>query len=214
MKEKFGVSLLIFTFVMFIFVSLFRGSYAADIEEDMIKIDLYNNINKDILSNDIKNFIDLVDNDIIINSSYNMSNTLNQNYDFLTRFVSSFVLNNSEYFNIKTGDNYKYIDDYGREYTTDKYIDIDLFYDITKRIFGVEYFYILDDGLVIEDKVLLVDMEEDNFNMEIDTINKIDSYNNYYLVYVRYSDMDIDYIYRFDILSDNRLVINNLSIGD
>lgn len=65
MKEKFGLSLLIFTFVMFIFVSLFRGSYAADIEEDMIKIDLYNNINKDILSNDIKNFIDLVDNDII-----------------------------------------------------------------------------------------------------------------------------------------------------
>ena len=99
MKNKILVGILFIIFITYIFVSLFRDSY-ANIEEDNLKLDLYNNSNMDILKDDMLEFIDLVDNHIFINSSFNLSSKLNENYDFLNNFVISFVLDNQRYFEI------------------------------------------------------------------------------------------------------------------
>ena len=207
MKNKILVGSLFIIFMTFIFVSVFRDSYAI-VEEDNIKLDLYNNSNMDILKDEMLEFIDLVDENIFINSSFNMSNKLNENYDFLNNFVISFVLDNSEYFDIG------YLD-YNTKYNVNSYISMDTFYDITYKIFGVEYYYIIDENIVIEDNILLVRRNNiDEIDMVIEGITKIDIGNGYYDVYVKYIDNDIEYIYRFDIGNDNRLYISNLSVGE
>lgn len=211
MKNKFFVGSLFFVFMTFIFVSIFRDSY-ANIEEDNINLDLYNNSNMDILKDDMLEFIDLVDKQIFINSSFNMSSKLNENYDFLNNFVISFVLDNRDYFEIGHLD---YAMSLGIDNKVSSYISMDTFYDITYRLFGVEYYYIMDEDIVRDENVLLIRRNNiDDIEMEIEDIKRIDSGNGYYDVYVKYVDNDINYIYRFDILDDNRLVISNLSIGE
>ena len=211
MKNKIFVSSLFFVFLTFIFVSIFRDSY-ANIEEDNIKLDLYDNSNMDILKDDMIKFIDLVDKQIFINSSFNMSSKLNENYDFLNNFVISFVMDNRDYFEIGYLDHAMSL---GIDNKVNSYISMDTFYDITYRIFGVEYYYIMDEDIVRDDNILLVRRNYvDDFEMKIEDIEKIDSGNGYYDVYVKYVDNDIDYIYRFDIMDDNRLVISNLSVGE
>ena len=215
MKNKFVVGSLVLVIIVFLFVSIFRGSYANE-EMDTIKLDLFYNSNEEIFKDEIESFIDLVDENIIVNSSFNLSDVLNENYDFLTRFVISFVLDNQKYFDIVYGDTYIYEDEYGGKYTTDKYISVDTLYDITNKIFGVEYYYILDRNLVVNEMLALVDLPDNDreINMEIDNINYVDVGNGNYDVYVGYIDYAFDYVYTFNIIDDNRLVISNLSIGE
>ena len=70
MKNKFIVGTLVLTIVIFLFVSIFRGSYANE-EMDTIKLDLYYNSNEEIFKDELEDFIDLVDENIIVNSSFN-----------------------------------------------------------------------------------------------------------------------------------------------
>lgn len=215
MKNKIVVGTLFLTIIVFLFISIFRGSY-ANIEMDTIKLDLFYNSDEEIFKDELECFIDLVDEKIIVNSSFNLSNVLNKNYDFLTRFVISFVLYNEEYFDIIYGDNYIYKDEYGGEYTTNRYISMDTLYDITNKIFGVEYYYVLDRNLVVKEMLALVDLPDNDseINMIIENINYINMGNGNYDVYVRYIDYDFDYIYRMNIVDDNRMIISNLSIGE
>ena len=211
MKNGFIFITLILIIGGFFFVSLFRGSY-ANIEKDTINLDLFYNSDNEILKNNISSFIDLVDENIIINSSYNLSDTLNENYDFLTRFVISFILDNYEYFDIIYGEDYLYIDSDGREYTSNKYISLDTLYDITYKVFGVEYYYVLDRKLIVDDMLVLVDLPHDTIEMNIRNINYTKVDNNSYDIYVRYVEMEFDYVYRFNVIDDNRMIISNLSI--
>jgi len=199
--------------VLIIFLFVVKNSFANPVDEEEFSLLLQNNSDVEILKRDIFNYIDLVDDNIIPNSSYVMSNKLNENYDFLTKFAISFILDNDKYFDIVSLDNYVYKDEYGREFRTDKYIDINTIYEITYQVFGVSYYYILNDYLKIEnDLVPLIQIDEYDFNMELDKIIDIDILDNYYDVTVKYKDIDLDYIYRFELL-DNRLIINNLSVG-
>lgn len=213
MKNKIVVGSLTIAIVVFLFVSLFRGSYAKEENVNNINLELYDNDNMEILKDDIKYFIDLVDEDIIVNSSYNFSSNLNENYDFLTKFAISFILNNESYFNITYGDNYKYIDDYGNEYISNKYINVEDIYNVTNKIFGIYYYYITDNNLVInDDMVLLVDTNKGDMEMVLEDIININYNNGSYDVYVKYMDNDLVYVYRFEKSLDNRLYISNLSI--
>lgn len=203
--KKVYVSLL----VLVLFVYLFRFSYAMSVEE--INFNLFLNENNELEVNEVEEYIDLVDDNIMTNSSFNVSSKLNENYDFLTRFAISFILDNLDYFEVVLGDDYKYIDEYGREYISNKYIDLDTLYEVTNSIFGVDYYYILDQGLIVNDKVILVDFEQE-FDMKIDRIDDIYIGNDHYDVYVKYIDSEIIYVYSFEVTYDNRLVISNLSI--
>ena len=213
MKNKIIVSSLIITIVVFLFVSLFIGSYAKEEDINNISFELYDNENIEILEDNIRYFIDLVDKDIILNSSYNFSSNLNENYDFLTKFAISFVLNNESYFDITYGDNYNYIDDYGIQYVSNKYINIQDIYNVTNKIFGINYYYITDDNLIIDnDMVLLVDFDKKDMEMILEDIINIDVSDNYYDVYVKYMNNDLVYVYRFEKALNNRLYISNLNI--
>ena len=213
MKNKIIVSSLIITIVVFLFVSLFRSSYAKEEDINNISVELYDNENIEILEDNIRYFIDLVDKDIILNSSYNFSSNLNENYDFLTKFAVSFILNNESYFDITYGDNYNYIDDYGIQYVSNKYINIQDIYNVTNKIFGINYYYITDDNLIIDnDMVLLVDFDKKDMEMILEDIINIDVSDNYYDVYVKYMNNDLVYVYRFEKTLNNRLYISNLNI--
>ena len=213
MKNKIIVSSLIITIVVFLFVSLFRSSYAKEEDINNISFELYDNENIEILEDNIRYFIDLVDKDIILNSSYNFSSNLNENYDFLTKFAVSFILNNESYFDITYGDNYNYIDDYGIQYVSNKYINIQDIYNVTNKIFGINYYYITDDNLIIDnDMVLLVDFDKKDMEMILEDIINIDVSDNYYDVYVKYMNNDLVYVYRFEKTLNNRLYISNLNI--
>lgn len=213
MKNKIVVGTLIFVIGMFLFVSLFRGSYANE-DVDDIKLDLIYQENSEVFKDEIISFIDMVDENIILNSSFNLSSILNENYDFLTRFTISFILDNLEYFDIVYGDNYVYVDEFGEKYLTNKYININTLYEITYKIFGVEYYYVLDRNLVVDDMLVLVDLYDSDIVMDIEDITYVNSGGNIYDVYVSYVGYDFDYVYRFNIVDGNRMVISNLSIGE
>ena len=139
---------------------------------------------------------------------------MNENYDFLTKFAISFILDNSEYYDIVIGEEYVYYDDYGNEYKTNKYIDVDKIYEITNSVFGVEYYHILNKYLEINNDMLpLLILEEREFNSKIDSILEIKKYDNYIDVIVRYLDNNLDYVYKLEYI-DNRLYISDLSIRE
>lgn len=201
--------------VVFTFVIIAGNSFASPIEDiEILSLSLYDTNDMDKLRIDISNYIRLVDDSLIPNSSFNMSDKLNENYDFLTDFAISFILDNSEYYDIVEMDEYVYIDQYGNEFRTNKYINIDKIYEITNSVFGVEYYYILNDYIDIEDNMIpLLELEDKDFNSEIDSILDIDKNDDYIDVVVRYMDNELEYLYRLEYI-DNRLVISNLSIRE
>lgn len=213
-KNKLIVLVLTISVTMIVLIA--GNSFANPVVEESknINLTLIDNDNIDILESEIINFIELVDNNLIPNTSFNISDKLNENYDFLTDFSISFILDNSEYYGVIEGSEYKYVDEYGGEFTTNKYINIDKIYEITNQVFGVEYYYILNDYIEIEnDLVPLLKLEDRNFDMEIDSIIDIDKLDDYIDVVVRYKDNSLDYVYRFEYIN-NRLVIGNLSIRE
>jgi len=191
-----------------------KGSYANEIViEDELDIDLEYNEDKNILKNDLFNFIDLIDNSLFAMSSFNMSDTLNENYDFLTNFAISFILNNEEVYKneIIVGDEYVYIDGFGNKNVTNKYVSIDLIYDITNSIFGKRDYLIINEHLEISDEVVPLLLIKDNISfMEIEKIVDFSLFVNEYNVYVKYKDIDLEYIYVFKNIDEKLVLINIL----
>lgn len=214
MKNGFNV-IIVLTVVMFMFAFIASASFAMPddaSDEYFLNLDLYDNSDSEVLKRDLVNYIDLVDNMIIPNATYGVYDKLSDNYEFLTKFAISLILDNSDYYDIITLDNYVYTNEYGMEYTTNKYINIDTIYEITNSVFGIDYYYIVNNYLNIEnDLVPLLKIDMHSFDMKIDKITNV-IYNDHYIdVYVKYMDMDIEYIYRF-IKKDNRLVITDLIV--
>ena len=214
MKKNFNI-IIVLTVVMFMFAFITSASFAMpnDMEEEyVLNLDLYDNKDNDVLKNALYDYIDLVDNIIIPNATYEVYDKLSDNYEFLTKFAISLILDNSDYYDIIIGDNYIYRNEYGIEYSTNKYVSIDTIYEITNSVFGIDYYYIVNDYLGIKnDLVPLLEIDEHSFDMDIDSITNIIYNDDYIDVYVKYKDMDIEYIYRF-IKKDNRIVISDLII--
>ena len=143
-----------------------------------------------------------------------MSNTLNDNYDFLTIFAINFILNNEKYYknDIVLGDYYTYNDGYNT-YTTNKYINIDIIYDITYNILGKNNYYIINDYLTIENNLLpLLLIKDYQFFMDIEEIIDIVKFSNNYEVSVKYKNMDLIYKYIFEE-ENNQLIIKNIEVA-
>ena len=194
-----------------------KGSYANDnVVEDNFNINLEYNEDRNILKNDLFNYIDLIDNSLFVMSSFNMSDTLNENYDFLMDFAISFILNNEEIYkdDIVLGDEYVYIDDFGNKYSTNKYVDMELIYEITNSIFGKRDYVVINNYLDIKNDLVPLLLIKDNVSfMDIDNIIDVYLFGNKYNVYVKYKDIDLEYIYVFDKM-DERLILNNILIGE
>lgn len=194
-----------------------KGSYANDnVVEDNFNINLEYNEDRNILKNDLFNYIDLIDNSLFAMSSFNMSDTLNENYDFLMDFAISFILNNEEIYkdDIVLGDEYVYIDDFGNKYSTNKYVNMELIYEITNSIFGKRDYVVINNYLDIKNDLVPLLLIKDNVSfMDIDNIIDVYLFGNKYNVYVKYKDIDLEYIYVFDKM-DERLILNNILIGE
>ena len=201
-------------------ISLFvgnKGSYANDnVVEDNFNINLEYNEDRNILKNDLFNYIDLIDNSLFSMSSFNMSDTLNENYDFLMDFAISFILNNEEIYkdDIVLGNEYVYIDNFGNKYSTNKYVNMELIYEITNSIFGKRDYVVINNYLDIKNDLVPLLLIKDNVSfMDIDNIIDVYLFGNKYNVYVKYKDIDLEYIYVFDKM-DERLILNNILIGE
>ena len=208
MKSK----LIIFIGVIVLLVVLSSNSFAKPVED--FSLELVDQENKEILKGDIAYFIDLVDDNLIPNASFGMSNQLNENYEFFTKFAISFVLDHMEEYEILDGEEYQYINQYGEVFSTNKYIDINTLYNIVNDVLGVEYYYIVEDYLKIrEDIVPLLEIDTRRFSLEIERIVEFNSIDNGYSIVIKYKDMDILYEY---ILSkdEERLYISNMIVKE
>ena len=206
---------MLITLVIFSFVVISGNSFAHPIDDvKTISLDLYNNNDQDSFKNELYNYIDIIDDSLISNSSFVMSDKLSENYDFLTKFAISFILDNEEYYDITSMDEYIYTDIYGNTFKTNKYINIDKIYEITNSVFGVDYYYILNDYIDINnDMVSLLELDNREFDVEIEKIVNIDRYDKYVDVVVKYMDNELEYVYRFEYI-DNRLFVSDLIIRE
>ena len=199
-------------------VTLFVGdkkSFANDnVIEDNFNLNLEYNEDKNIFKNDLYNYIDLIDNSLFAMSSFNMSDTLNENYDFLIDFAISFILSNEEQYkdDIIIGEEYVYIDDFGNKYTSNRYVNIELIYDITNSIFGKRDYVVINEQINVNNDLVPLLLIKDNVSfMDISEISDYSLFGNKYNVYVKYRDIDLEYIYVFDNI-DGRLILNNVLV--
>lgn len=215
MKIKY---ILVFFITIFLIVFALKKSYALD--ENTIE-ELINNdeINLDIIldniddTEEVYNYIDLIDDSLIPTASFNLSDKLNDNYDFLTIFAINFILNNEEYYknDIIIEKDYIYNDGINK-YVTNKYIDINKLYNITYNILGKKDYYIINDYLKVNDNVIpLLLINDYSFMMELEKIIDIYNQNNKYEVLVKYKNFDLIYKYVFEKTLD-RYIINNIEV--
>lgn len=206
---------MLITLVIFSFVVISGNSFAHPIDDvKTISLNLYDNNDQDSFERELYNYIDIIDDSLISNSSFVMSDKLSENYDFLTKFAISFILDNDEYYDITLMDEYVYTDMYGNEFSTNKYIDIDKIYEITDSVFGVGYYYILNDYINIDgDMISLLEIDNREFDVEIERIVNIDRYDKYIDVVVKYMNNELEYVYRLEFI-DNRLFVSDLIVRE
>lgn len=213
-KKNIIVIVTLFMLGVTLFVSD-KKSFANDnVIEDNFNLNLEYNEDKNIFKNDLYNYIDLIDNSLFAMSSFSMSDTLNENYDFLIDFAISFILNNEEQYkdDIIVGEEYVYIDDFGNKYTSNRYVNIELIYDITNSIFGKRDYVVINEQINVSNNLVPLLLIKDNVSfMDISEISDYSLFGNKYNVYVKYRDIDLEYIYVFDNI-DGRLILNNVLV--
>ena len=168
----------------------FNGSYAKKTNNTNI-LDLNNqNFNQNI-----KEYIDKIDDSLIPTASFYLSNNLNENYDFLALFAISFINNNPNDFEIIEKEDHKHV-------------KVDDIYKVTEQIFGQKYFALIND-LEINDDLILLEQEKNNFSMQIENVEVKNNYN----VYVKYKDIEQKYIYEFKS-KNNKIILYNVKVEE
>ena len=95
-----------------------------------------------------------------------------------------------------------------------EYINLDKLYEITNNVFGVDYYYILNDYIDVDnDMIPLIMIDDISFDIEIDKIIDIYKYDKYMDVIVKYVDSEIEYVYTFENIN-SRYVISNLNVRE
>lgn len=200
------LSIIIICLIYFVTDNTYAYQYNVD------NYTLFYKNNKDELESDIKKYIDDIDDLLIANSSYELSDNLSENYIFLVNFAMDYIINNYEVYKEKIIklDKYEYVDRDLNEKIVDDYIDIEEIYNITFKYFGIKNFQIINDNVnIIDNYISLTDYTERRFKLKISSIS-ISYDNNKVLVNVLY-DNDCKYLYTFNN-HNNVLKINNIEI--
>lgn len=134
------------------------------------------------------------DNLLIGLPSFEISNTLNENYDYIVRFAQNYILDNKD----------KY-----QEKIINNYIDIEEIYMITDDFFGKRDFYINN---ITNNKVLLT-KDDRRFGMNIKNLTISEITTDIAIANVEYTNeyTTITYKYTFEIL-DNKMIIKNIEV--
>lgn len=200
------LSIIIICLIYFVTDNTYAYQYNVD------NYTLFYKDNKDELESDIKKYIDDIDDLLIANSSYELSDNLSENYIFLVNFAMDYIINNYEVYKEKIIklDKYEYVDRDLNKKIVDDYIDIEEIYNITFKYFGIKNFQIINDNVnIIDNYISLTDYTERRFKLKISFIS-ISYDNNKVLVNVLY-DNDCKYLYTFNNYN-NVLKINNIEV--
>ena len=200
------LSIIIICLIYFVTDNTYAYQYNVD------NYTLFYKNNKDELESDIKKYIDDIDDLLIANSSYELSDNLSENYIFLVNFAMDYIINNYEVYKEKIIklDKYEYVDRDLNEKIVDDYIDIEEIYNITFKYFGIKNFQIINDNVnIIDNYISLTDYTERRFKLKISSIS-ISYDNNKVLANVLY-DNDCKYLYTFNNYN-NVLKINNIEV--
>lgn len=176
------------------FISVLNDTYAYSYEiEDGV---LFYKSDTLELESDISEYISYIDDYIVPNSSFEMSDYLDENYDFLVNFAMDYVINNREYYS---------------EYIYEDKILVSVIYDITYKYFGKRDFYV--DGVIKVDDleyVSLVDYNEKRFRLVIQDVSITSDSETFVSAVVSY-DNEVKYNYLFKVI-DGVLKIRNIEV--
>jgi len=162
--------------LLFLINKIFSYSFAYEYDVDNSVL-FYKNDYKE-LADDIKIYLDNIDDFIIPNSSFLYSDKLVNNYDFLINFALDFIVNNRNYYyeNIISYDTCFYINKNGIKNQTNDYVTLKTIYDITNFYFGVDDFVIINDDVCINNEYIsLNDYASNIFNSNIINVSITDN---------------------------------------
>jgi len=194
--------------IFFIINKTYAYEYTTDIT-NLIKKE-----NEEELEEDIKIYLNKIDNILIPNTVYTNSNILIENYEFLTYFAIDYILSNYEVYKdkITTLENFSYTTKYGEDVIINEYIKVEEIYKITKKYFNIDYYYITNkDVAIINDYISLTNYNDNIFKLEINDVEIIENIDKI-KVEVNYEN-NTNYIYTF-INTNNNLTIENIEVKD
>ena len=163
------------------------------------------------MTQDIKKYLEGIDDLLITNSDYDTYDILSNNYNYITHFTLDYILKYQEAFQDKivTLENFNYHDKFYNKKETNIYIPLEVFYDITYKYFGIKDFKNINNDVNIIDKYIsLIDYTENNFHNEIKEIYIKEKDKKIY-VYVTYDSYQ--YLYIFWI-KNNVLKLYNIEV--
>lgn len=173
---------------------------------------LFYKTNTEELKSDIIKYIGSIDDYLIPNSNFELSDTLKENYTFLVNFAIDYIINNNEKYQDKIvqKESYEYIDRNLNLKNTKDYIEIEEIYKITEKYFGIRDFQILNNDIkIIDNYISLTDYTDMVFELKILKIDIIIK-NNQVLATITYENNN-EYLYIFDN-EKNLLKINNIEV--
>lgn len=190
--------------------NIFHTSFAYPYKLD--ESVLFFDANNENMANKIKIYLDDIDDLLVVNSKFELSDTLVYNYDFLVYFALDYVLLNYEYYydRIKYFDNYTYYNKELSEKSTNQYIALEEIYLITDKFFGVRDFEIVNDNVnVIDGYISLIDYTLEKFSLMIDEVD-VEYKEDTVKAIVDYGD-NVSYLYTF-FNQDNVLKLKNIEV--
>lgn len=145
---------------------------------------LYHRIYDFILEND----------DLLIGlSSYNMSNYLDENYDYMVKVAVNYIIDHK--------DNYNNIDN--------NMVPLEEIYRVTDYFFDKRDFYVSD----ISDGMINLDLYDKRFKLDIKDMSIISNTDSEVLVLVNYDNNSVlsSFIFSFDRI-DDKLYVRNIEV--
>lgn len=210
-KDIIFITSAIITITILIFF-IINKTYAYEYTTDNTNL-IYKE-NEEELEEDIKIYLNKIDNILIPNTVYTNSNILIENYEFLTYFAIDYILSNYEVYKdkITTLENFSYTTKYGEDVIINEYIKVEEIYKITKKYFNIDYYYITNkDVAIINDYISLTNYNDNIFKLEINDVEIIENIDKI-KVEVNYEN-NTNYIYTF-INTNNNLTIENIEVKD
>ena len=168
-------------FIYFMCLTSFKTSYTYSYKKDLT----YTN-DKEIMTKELINYINNIDNILIPTTSYNYSNILIENYDFLVRYAVNYVIANKDKYvsNIIKIDN-------------DEYINRDTIYEITDKYFNIRDFYIEEDRILLEETNMKFRLKIEN--IDYIKVNVLYENNVKYVYVFTYDEEDHMYLYNIEV---------------
>lgn len=189
---------------------LFQTSYAYSY--DINDVTLFFDNDKDNMEEKIKIYLEDIDDLLVVNSSFEYSDMLVYNYDFLLHFSLGYIFEHQEYYSdkLKVMETFSYMTKELVKKATNQYVSVEEIYEITDKYFGIRDFEIINDNVnIVNNYVSLIQYTENKFNLNIQNVEvEFDDTLIYAKVFYEYDNC---YLYTFEN-KDQVLKIKNIEV--